>query len=513
MEEVERLDKKYYAAKYNGQTHPDGTSFENPPYDRTYALSGDEDSAERPYMQDYRKALSDGYNEYIATFEAWAQTLGLAHSAQTAYHLPLDMPGSVSHLGVPEIESLAFPETDHSLQYTGGVHLDGGNIISSEVGSIFPAYSMSAGRLVHFIKLGFAGGVNRMAIQAMAYSGEYVGTTWPGFTAVGFFTGDGWNPRYPDWKYLNDSFIYAARNQVVLQTGTIQRDIAFYLYKPAWVATEEYAGDDLRSAGFSYEYLGPTNIASPQAYVTGGVLAPKGPAYKALVFHNQKYITQEAAKNLIECARRGLPIVFIGDAPSIAIGSKEDDSLPATPVSLGAEPRVSVSTETPSPGLWFVWRKAVDSDLVFLFNAEEAELLTYTLTFEVSAGKVPYQLDAWTGEQRRASTYHRSDMGITIDVTLAGNQTTIYVFQELCGHKKKEPLHAISHSANIYKLDWGNPSSPVAYVRDSAPASISLSTGAQIEIPPLDKDLPTIELRPWNLTVESWVVDSNSSNT
>ncbi|KAL2851122.1 hypothetical protein BJY01DRAFT_245062 [Aspergillus pseudoustus] len=513
-----------------------------PPYSHTFVPADGPDSTERSYMQDYRTALSDGYNEYSATFEAWAQTLGLTHSAQTAYHLPLDMPGSVSYVGVPEIESLAFPKIDHSLQYTGAAHLnDGTTIISSELGSVFPAYSMSAGELVHKIKLGFAGGVNSIAIQAMAYSGEYVGTTWPGLTAVGFFTGDGWNPRYPDWKYLNESLLYTARNQVVLRAGRVQRDIAFYLYKPVWLATEEYPGDDLRSVGFSYEYLGATNLAAPQAYVVDGVLAPdEGPAYRALVVDRQEYITPEVARSLLEFARRGLPIVFIDEVPRAAIGSKgqdivaesiealaqfsnvvvisDEDSLPATLVSLGVEPRVSVSSETPSPGLWSVWRKTTDADLVFLFNEEEAELSTYTLSFDVSADKIPYQLDAWTGEQTRVGTYQRSETGITLDVTLAGNQTTIFVFQGLCGDDDNEPLHATSHSTNIHKLDihkldWRNASRPLAYLRDSAPARISLSTGEDIEIPALEEGLPTIELKPWNLTVESWVPDSDPSNT
>lgn len=61
------------------------------PYDTIYTLGGEDKTRDSVYLQDYRRALSEGYNEYLATYEAWAQGLGMSHSAQPAYHLPLDM--------------------------------------------------------------------------------------------------------------------------------------------------------------------------------------------------------------------------------------------------------------------------------------------------------------------------------------------------------------------------------------------------------------------------------------
>lgn len=66
------------------------------PYNTTYTLSGDDSTGDNVYLQDYRKTLSDGYNEYLATYESWAQSLGMSHSAQPAYHLPLDMVRTVT---------------------------------------------------------------------------------------------------------------------------------------------------------------------------------------------------------------------------------------------------------------------------------------------------------------------------------------------------------------------------------------------------------------------------------
>ncbi|KAF5020809.1 hypothetical protein F66182_7148, partial [Fusarium sp. NRRL 66182] len=117
---------------------------EHPPYNSTYVLSGDENPADNKYLQ-------DGYNEYRATFESWAQSLNMTHSPQPGYHLPLDMvsasdlllisydlksnkyckSGSATAVGGPELESLAFPDIGHALQFVGGIHLGGSNIISS----------------------------------------------------------------------------------------------------------------------------------------------------------------------------------------------------------------------------------------------------------------------------------------------------------------------------------------------------------------------------------------------
>lgn len=62
----------------------------SPPYNTTYDLGSDA-SDQSFFIQDYRTTLNEGYLEYLGTYEAWAQSLGLSHSCQVAYNLPLDM--------------------------------------------------------------------------------------------------------------------------------------------------------------------------------------------------------------------------------------------------------------------------------------------------------------------------------------------------------------------------------------------------------------------------------------
>ncbi|KAL4901559.1 hypothetical protein BDW74DRAFT_181570 [Aspergillus multicolor] len=510
---------------------------EYPPYNRTYILSGDENPADNKYLQDYRKALSDGYNEYLATFEEWAHTLGLTHSARPAYHLPLDMPSSMPYITTPELESLAFPTTDSMLQFTGPVHMvNSSTLISTELGSVFPAYSLSAGELMIMAKKAFAGGVTSIVLQAMAYSGEYVGTTWPGLTAVAFFTGDGWNPRYPDWRYLDDFFGYVARNQRVLREGAGKKGLAIYSYKEPWDESVEYEGSELRGVGLSYEYLGPTNLASPEAVVDEkGVLASDGPGYRALVLDHQDYITAAAAQNVVEFARHGLPIVVIGDAPSIAVGSTgqdlvtaimeslanysnvafitDEDSLPDTLRSLGVEPRLSVQDLSTSSGSESEAPAAGEDDPSQQEEQAPGQDTNYTLTFNnISADKVPYHLNAWTGEQQAWSTYQRTDAGVLLNVSLAADQTTIFAFMENTECDDVAGVHAISQSPNVKKIDSDGETATV-YILDSNAAIIALSTGEMITIPASSENesILSSELQLWNLTIESWVPDANNT--
>lgn len=127
--------------------------------------------------------------------------------------------------------------------------MSGRNIISSEVGATLTgAYGLSVKDLLTLFQDSFAAGVNAVVIHGMAYSGEFF-STWPGFTPMGYGFGDAWGRRRPDWKFLNDSMMYTARNQLVLQTGTPKRDIAFYRYDEPWSTTVGYEPQDLRASG------------------------------------------------------------------------------------------------------------------------------------------------------------------------------------------------------------------------------------------------------------------------
>ncbi|CAI4219795.1 unnamed protein product [Parascedosporium putredinis] len=159
-------------------------------------------------------------------------------------------------------------------------------------------HDVSAKELVNLFQESFAAGVNVMVVHGMPYGGEFM-STWPGYTPLLYSFDYNAGPRLPDWNYMDDHMAYAARNQLVLQTGTTKRDIAFYHYDEPRSVTEGYNFSDLRAAGFSYEYLVSANLASGRAAISNGVIAPDGPAYRALVFNEQTYISAAAASRVL----------------------------------------------------------------------------------------------------------------------------------------------------------------------------------------------------------------------
>lgn len=86
--------RKYNPVKYLPLLFQKSTSFvasPGAPYNTTFYLDESEKSGQSKYLQDYRLTLNEGYREYLAALETWAQSLGISHSCQVAYNMPVDM--------------------------------------------------------------------------------------------------------------------------------------------------------------------------------------------------------------------------------------------------------------------------------------------------------------------------------------------------------------------------------------------------------------------------------------
>lgn len=382
--------------------------------------------------------------------------------------------------------------------------------------------------LLRLFKESFAAGVNAMVVHGMPYGGDYL-SSWPGYTALSFGFGDMWGPRLPAWKYMNDTMAYTARNQLVLQTGTVKRDIAFYHFDNPWSMQPGYEQEDLRAAGYSYEYLGPDNIASDQAALSAGVLAPDGPAYRAMVLNNQELISPDAALRILRFAEEGFPILVLGDPPNKAIGTVGQDividameklkglgdnvrflggseSLVEALASLDVTPRVSV--EAGNSDLYTVWRSSWSSDYVFLYNSGEAS--TFTLSFALKQGRVPYELDAWTGEQSPILVYEWTSERLVLTVHLESLETMTLAF--LCEDEGAH-VHVTQKSPNVRSVRWGPDKSLVALLNDEQSATLTLSNGNVVDIESLPNNgtLTSTEVTSWNLAIDSWVPDADES--
>lgn len=159
------------------------------------------------------------------------------------------------------------------------------------------------------------------------YSGAYPSTTWPGVTIFSFMFTDMWGPRQPVWKHMTDMMNYVARNQFVSQFGTPRVDVALYSSAVPWSLEDAYQSDNLRNAGFTYDYLGSSTLEADLGALRNQTLLPDGPGYKALVFYSDDVLISASAADTVKTlAYQGYPMVFIGETNPRSIGMDADTS-------------------------------------------------------------------------------------------------------------------------------------------------------------------------------------------
>ncbi|KAH0429215.1 hypothetical protein CcaCcLH18_08567 [Colletotrichum camelliae] len=528
---------------------------QNLPYGESF-LSQDNNTLVSRCNDDYRRTLQHGYEEYIRATSEWAHEWGLEYSNQPAYNLPLNMLDSIPLVNAPEGESLGFNDSPSLYRHLSGpAHMALNSVISSEAGAVNGAsYSQTIPDLLRTVRRGLAGGVGMNVFHGYAYSGVYAQTTWPGYTVFSYTFADMWGPRMPAWRsrhgedngteFMADAMAYVARNQFISQVGTARVDLAFYQYAAPF-AKVVYGSDNLEKMGFTYDYLGPASFSSSNAIVgEEGVLAPDGPAYKALIFANQTKLTPEMAAQTKVFAEAGLPIFVIGitDFQSVGVdaaasvpeimaqvlvmegvtvlGSAEE--LPAALAALNIRPRVSFP-QSDAVEKWYTFsRSTEDAQIAFLYN-DGGNTTTTNISFLDMAGRTPYTFDAWTGSVSLLLQHTVEEDNIVVPVTLAANQTTILVFSNQTSAASGEngtsilprPLrtHITSTSGPLEALLYtttkdANTNTATNYTRITAhlapgTATVTLATGQTLSF--TASQLPEVtNLDTWNITVNNW---------
>lgn len=67
--------------------------------------------------------------------------------------------------------------------------------------------------------------------------------------------------------------------------------------------------------GYTYSYLSPDNFGLSQVHVQDDILAPEGPAYRALVINSTSQLTVSAVDHIRRYAQMGLPVILNGADP------------------------------------------------------------------------------------------------------------------------------------------------------------------------------------------------------
>ena len=392
----------------------------------------------------------------------------------------------------------------------------GKRIISSELGAQpSQAYSQTLPELIWDVKRSIAGGVNNFIYHGYPYTGTYPNTTWPGFTTFTYRFSNMHGPRQPYWEYQKEFMDWTARSQWIAQSGVPKIDLAFWLKQSEFFdITSAYEANDLQDAGYSYEYLSPDNFDLPAAEVVDGVFAPERQAFKALILRANDSLTVSGVQYLMDYAQAGLPIVFSGGVPQNLTGHNETglkyvrsvlpsilslsnvhivpyDNLASSLRELGILPRTRVTSDR----TWYTyWREDTSSNVTYVYvynDAWDSELgdgsSTGAITIEATG--VPYEYDAWTGDIKPLLAYQQTATTTTIELQLAGNQSTVIGFH----HNETAPT-----GTRILSLPQKAPGQLLVSTESS---TALLSNGSSISLP---APAAPQQLNSWNLTIESW---------
>lgn len=280
---------------------------------------------EKLLVDDYYTTLNDLYiRDHVKRLTDWTHTFGYQYRAQS-YGGDVNTAAASCVLDVAEGESLGFGEMrEYFRNLSGGVHMTGRKFLSDEVlADLMAGYQLDWKSAAGTLNSNWAAGVNRMVIHGMSYESEVSGkySQWPGWHAFMNAFADPWGDRQPYWPEVHKLADYIARTQTVLQGGVPKLDLAVYKGQRAygWGYTE------LLDRGYSYDVISNPHLFLPEATVRQGVLCPDGPAYRALLVVDQEMLPIASGEKLLEMAKDGLPVIFVGKTPETATGAFTED--------------------------------------------------------------------------------------------------------------------------------------------------------------------------------------------
>lgn len=420
-----------------------------------YSFGDDTDTRVR---EDFNQTLSDLYlANHTYAIQKWAHRRGLKYKAQ-AYGGKIDTTLACATIDLPEGESL--DDGKHSEKWrvkAGGAHLGGKNILSVEGdATLNSSYGLSWGEdMLPMSNGNYASGVNRGILHGYPTSAGPT-AVWPGNDAFqGITTGDNWGPRMPTWNHITDVSSYLARCQYIVQAGDPKIDVAVYRpgldigYGSEQSGIGMWSDPSLAAAGYSYDYQSGGSLRELRPRVRQGVLAPDGPAYRALLLFDQERLHLDIAKLLWQYATAGLPIVFVGELPSKVPtyhrAAKQDAELVALVKRLAAHRNVHrvasqadapvilrrlgirATTEfaTPDATLASCYRRLRTTQAYFFTNLSTSTTAINQVSLRGTG--TPYRLDPYSGQAQAIAVYERSGGRTIVPVEIAPGDSLIIV--------------------------------------------------------------------------------------
>jgi hypothetical protein len=389
------------------------------------AASFDDTATAGRILEDYVTAMAAKYeNEHIAGIEKWAATFGFMFKAQ-AEAGATGVAGGEASLGVTEGDNGAVDDGFRNL--AAAANMGGTNLVSNEsLTFVAVDYTTPWLPLAAALNSYWGPGVNRVNYHGSPFPKTFndYHDSWPGWdfalgpSALGVF-----DARQIYWGDMGQLSGYVARTQAVLQGGRPNVDLA--VLEGTDARYQLPSGNSLQgllNAGYSYNILDEAMLELPAAKVTGGVLAARGPAYRALIVSQATILSVAAVRKLIRYAAAGLPVILYNSPITRVFGAgtatNNDTILAEQVAALKSLGNVSVaSTE--------------DEIIAILSGAGIGPVVSYSVPGLVSIGRSDSGADyylLWSEGTTLASPAAQADTGIRVVSTAglrAGDQILI----------------------------------------------------------------------------------------
>ncbi|MFI0515012.1 glycosyl hydrolase [Streptomyces sp. WSLK1-5] len=524
--------------------------------DKSNQVFAYEAQSTRQIRHDFWETVSGLFNRnHLTGLRDWAHSLGMTLRSQP-YGLQTDAIASAALLDIPEGESLGFKNLDDYRCLAGGRDMAGHTVLSCEAGAYNgSAYSTTWDRFLRTMGGAYAAGVNQTVVHGFSYA-TAPGVAWPGFAAFSPYNGtagygESWGPRQPTWRHVEDISGYLGRVHQVLQRGTARADVAVFRqtgYTATGIGASWFTATGV-PLGWTHQFLSGPLLDLPSATVSGGRLAPDGPAYKALFVEGDFFygstptLAVEDARRILTLAEAGLPVVLFGAfdqalTPGVP-DQDETERLRALLTRLLALPHVVRVTDKAAVGdalaalgvsadvrhatastLLNAHRVTADADFYYLCNGKHAETvkppvaaIDHDVTLRRTHGgrTVPYLLDPWTGEATRLARYTEDGDDLTLRVTLQPGQTMIVALGRpgLFGDRYGNSPHAETTDADsVLFTDRGLS----VRARTAGTWTTRLSQGRTVTTRTPAVPAPIVPAR-WELDVEDWYPGADATRT
>lgn len=444
------------------------------------------DRENQQIINDYEEFLTRLYiNHHIIPLMNFCRENRLNLRYQTSYGKNLELAQTAMYVTIPETETLYGADIlDFYRIQSGSMHMAEQPIYSIEASAEMNGrgngpvnsgnYQQTWGNQLWHIQRAMACGVNQIVFHGYSYEGFYKGegnisgfipgVHWPGYTTMNYNEfSNNWGPAQPNWIHAKQYTDFLGRMQLILRQGKAKIDIA--IYRQSYEEIIDIRGarklyDDggiLEQSGYSYEFISPSSIMLTSCIFEDNCINPNGPAYRAVIFNNIKMIPMEVASKLLEFAKKGLSIIFIGETPSEAAFHKEngnaakiiqevlllhnvvqissiDDVLDAL-CTLGIVPSVQYVQRAK---ILNVHRQDSDTDYYYFYNYANAD--TWPEMQKSSADKarvilhgasgIPVMLNAWNGKASPLISYKRNDNSFEIMLKLEKNESKVIAITE-----------------------------------------------------------------------------------